>query len=219
MERITEADIRSELRPSAAAPPGRIALELIHDGSRPPEAVFDALAAIGWRRPVASPPPKDAVDWSTPDPLAGRRYTVRPFVAVAILEPVGNPVNGTLAALLTATIAVARALGISVDPELAPPVARRRRISLVVREETVDVVAAVVPPGAVVDRRPRSVRHTTTYRGGQVETEIPAAWLLLEVSESVATDVLDALSQLPVLVAPRIEGGGLEGGGLGGGGT
>lgn len=211
METNTEADIRSELRRSAAAPPGRYALELIYDGSRPPEAVFDAFAAIGWHRPVGSPPPKDAVDWSTPDPDTGRRYTVRPYAAVALLEPVGNPVNGTLAALITTTITVARALGIRVEAELAPAVPQRRRISLVVKEELVDAIAAVVPPGSLVDRQSRSVLRTTTYRGGQVDTEIPAAWLLLEVPESAAEQVMDALSRMPVLVAPRVEGGGVEG--------
>src|SRR5690606_30025427 len=53
-----------------------------YDGSRPPTALFGAWNDLGWRAPVPASPPRDAIDWSTPDPVRGTNHTIRPFTVV-----------------------------------------------------------------------------------------------------------------------------------------
>jgi hypothetical protein len=52
-------------------------LEVGYDGHRPPHDLFADLTMIGWRVPPTPPPPRAAIDWSTPDPATGERYTVQ----------------------------------------------------------------------------------------------------------------------------------------------
>lgn len=52
-----------------------------YDGSRPPTALFAAWAGLGWQPPVPASPPRDAIDWSTPDPVRRTNHTIRPFPA------------------------------------------------------------------------------------------------------------------------------------------
>lgn len=68
----------TEIRISAAGsrPPE---LEIDYDGLEPPMALFEDLTMIGWTPPVAAPPPARSIDWSTPDPTTGERFTVRPY--------------------------------------------------------------------------------------------------------------------------------------------
>lgn len=63
-------------------------LEVGYDGLEPPTGLFDDLAMVGWRPPTPEPPPKHAIDWSTPDPATGQRFTIRPWrVEGARVEP------------------------------------------------------------------------------------------------------------------------------------
>lgn len=61
---------------------GAAVVHLRYDGTRPPTEVLTELRRAGWRDAVPSPPPAAAVDWSRPDPVAGTRYSLRPFQAV-----------------------------------------------------------------------------------------------------------------------------------------
>jgi len=54
-------------------------LSVDYDGLVPPVLLFDDLAMIGWRPPAPTPPPASAIDWSTPDPVAGTSHSVRSY--------------------------------------------------------------------------------------------------------------------------------------------
>jgi hypothetical protein len=63
-------------------------LEVAYDGLTPPEDLFDDLRMIGWRPPSAASPPRSAIDWDTPDPTTGTRFTVRNWrVEGQVVEP------------------------------------------------------------------------------------------------------------------------------------
>jgi len=47
----------------------------------PPDTLFRSLEAIGWRIPPPGPRPKEAIDWSTPDPATGEAFTILPWTA------------------------------------------------------------------------------------------------------------------------------------------
>lgn len=63
-------------------------LEVAHDGLEPPSALFADLEMIGWRPPAPASPPRSAIDWSTPNPCTGERFTIRNWrVEGQIVEP------------------------------------------------------------------------------------------------------------------------------------
>lgn len=71
-----------------ARPPHTAFLVVGYDGLRPPAALFDDLAMIGWTPPTPAPPPRDAIDWDTPNLETGERFTVRSYrVDGAVVEP------------------------------------------------------------------------------------------------------------------------------------
>ena len=196
------AAIDAELRLAADHAPGRTELELVYDGTRPPEALFDSIARLGWHRPVAAPPPRSAVDWSTPDPVRGTRYTVRPFAAVVHLVP-GERHDAPRS--VDEVVAVARAHGVRIAPALEPSAGVIALVSVTVAPNSVDGVVGAVPQAAVVDPPARYVTRPSPYRGRTTETEQPAVWLLFQVPAEVLDEVISTLARSPVLVAPRIE--------------
>lgn len=63
-------------------------LEVAYDGLEPPRALFADLEMIGWCPPVPASPPHSAIDWSTPNPCTGDRFTIRNWrVEGQIIEP------------------------------------------------------------------------------------------------------------------------------------
>lgn len=71
-----------------ARPPHTSFLVVSYDGLAPPKALFADLEMIGWIPPVLAPPPRSAIDWSTPDETTGERFTVRSWkVEGAVVEP------------------------------------------------------------------------------------------------------------------------------------
>ncbi|WP_334144787.1 hypothetical protein [Rhabdothermincola sp.] len=63
-------------------------LEVAYDGLEPPSALFADLEMIGWRPPAPASPPRSAIDWSTPNPRTGERFTIRNWrVERQIIEP------------------------------------------------------------------------------------------------------------------------------------
>ena len=76
---------------------GHVQVEVTYDGTRPPRALFADLTMIGWEAPALAPPPREAIDWTVPNPETGERFTVRSYlVEGAIVEaPRGSGPRGT----------------------------------------------------------------------------------------------------------------------------
>jgi hypothetical protein len=103
--------IATEVRvPAAAAGPE---VEVIYDGRHPPHELFARWADLGWLPPTPAMPPRDAIDWSTPDEASGRRYSLRPFRAVGRATLARRDLRPTVAT--AAALDAARALGYLVD--------------------------------------------------------------------------------------------------------
>ncbi len=63
-------------------------LEVAYDGLAPPTGLFADLEMIGWRPPSIASPPRSAIDWTTPDPETGQRFTIRDWrVTDQVVEP------------------------------------------------------------------------------------------------------------------------------------
>jgi hypothetical protein len=50
-----------------------VRVDVDYDGLRPLRALFADLTMIGWQAPAFTPPPRDAIDWSMPNPETGKR--------------------------------------------------------------------------------------------------------------------------------------------------
>lgn len=85
-----------------------------YDGSRPPTALFDAWTGLGWQAPVPASPPRDAIDWSTPDPARNRNHTIRPFPATGTAT-LDETRRRDADALVQAALHVAAQLGCTVE--------------------------------------------------------------------------------------------------------
>ena len=57
------------------------ALRVDYDGRYPPLELFFVWTSLGWTAPVPASPPRDAIDWSTPDVARGTSHTIRRFAA------------------------------------------------------------------------------------------------------------------------------------------
>src|SRR5690606_39213577 len=80
----TDSDATTPRRPpvvSVVSTSTSTALRVDYDGTRPPLELFFVWTSLGWRAPAPAGPPKDAIDWSTPDPAKGTSYTIRSFPA------------------------------------------------------------------------------------------------------------------------------------------
>jgi hypothetical protein len=69
---------------------GWVSLQLHYDGREPPVGLLDDIAHLGWSVPPPPARPASAIDWYTPDPLTGQRFTVRPWHAVHDIEAPGR---------------------------------------------------------------------------------------------------------------------------------
>jgi hypothetical protein len=69
---------------------GWVQLQLHYDGRRPPIGLLDDIARLGWSVPPPPSRPASAIDWYTPDPMTGERFTVRPWRAVHDIDPPGR---------------------------------------------------------------------------------------------------------------------------------
>jgi hypothetical protein len=97
----------------------RTALVFDYRGDQPPLALFNELRAAGWVTPAPVAPPADALDWSRPDRVNDRRWTVRPYLvegAVAVPDPRSTGPDVTRE-WLQATLA---GLGVELEPEAVP---------------------------------------------------------------------------------------------------
>lgn len=65
-----------------------LTLEVSYPGLEPPVALFSDLEMIGWKVPPPVPPPATAIDWTTPNPVTGERFTITEYlVEAAVVEP------------------------------------------------------------------------------------------------------------------------------------
>ena len=192
-----------------------VELELIYDGTFPPQTLFDALEASGWEHPVVVPPPASAIDWSTPDPIKGTRYTVLPYRAVSRVALVGSDRSGRAVELAMAT---AHAHGAMVPDRYRPGVTLETgptsptpddagsvaTLTVVLPIDRVDVTLTTLGEAVVlVDQHPTTVKRTHSYRGRSVETEAPATELVLRVRSGRLADVQSELSRV-ASVAPTV---------------
>jgi hypothetical protein len=184
-------------------------LRVVYDGSRPPLELFSRLAAIGWDPPVPAPPPKEAIDWSTPDPVAGTRHTIRPFTATGTATL--SPGRADEEQLVAAAAAAATALGCRMegvaDVDLrdgsSGPVDTGRndgatvRVTTFVAEHLLDTALVLVGRlGLVATTDTVTTRQMFSYRGRLAESEVRAHRISVDVPPGRADDTVAALREI-----------------------
>lgn len=85
-----------------------------YDGAHPPTPLFAAWAGLGWQAPVPASPPRDAIDWSTPDPVRGTNHTIRSFPATGTAT-LDDARRRDARRLVQAAVEVAASLGCRVE--------------------------------------------------------------------------------------------------------
>ena len=188
---------------AAGSPIGITELEVVYDGTAPPFELFSALARGGWNQPVVSPPPRSAIDWGTPDPVNGTRYTISPYRAVSRVAPKSDRASGDL---IDAAMTMARAHGASVPDH---PVDETTRTDTLADTLTDIVVSAVIatarlegtlemfgPSVVVLERTPTVITATNTYRGRTCESQSPAIRLSVCVPAAGLDEVTSILQQV-----------------------
>lgn len=172
-----------------------------YDGSRPPTALFEAWTRLGWQAPVPASPPRDAIDWSTPDPSRETTHSIRPFPATGTAT-LDETRRRDVDALVLAALAVAEELGCHVDPSARPApsapeeidlrdapapaptrvprlrrsAGARARVRATVPTAEVDEVARVVVGlGASIDHEPEPPRHADDEPLSRVTVAAPAS--------------------------------------------
>lgn len=74
---------------------GTVRLSIDFDGAQPPDQLFADLEMIGWNVAAMPPPPREAIDWSTPDPATGQRFTLSSWQVVGfVVEPPPGSARG-----------------------------------------------------------------------------------------------------------------------------
>jgi hypothetical protein len=143
-------------------------LEIRYDGTAPPLALLEDLRTIGWVPPVPSPPPATAIDWSSPDPRTGARYTLRSYAAV------GHAVPGPDAqdlAVLERVVARHRGTGSTEHAEAAEPADAPTAAPAPGPEGARPRSEREVQIGATVDEaRATEIRDALTRRGWAVRS-------------------------------------------------
>lgn len=137
-------------------------LELSYDGLAPPTALFDDLAMIGWQPPVPAPPPRSAVDWSTPDEATGQRFTIRPYRVTdqRVDPPAGTGSRGQWTpderrAFLHTLEGVLRRHGLALDGSTPPaPASDAATLPPPPAPAPADVAAPAAPPPVDLDALP-----------------------------------------------------------------
>jgi hypothetical protein len=195
-------EIRLEVSVASGSPIGITELEVVYDGTKPPIGLFDALVAAGWSQPVAAPPPRSAIDWATPDPAAGTRYTIAPYRAVSrvALPPDRNGTGLVDAGLVDAAMVTAASHGASV-PVLVPTTPEASLadaiVSAVIATPRVEGAVAMFGPSVVVlERTPTVITTTNTYRGRTCESQAPAIRISVCVPAAELDDVTTILQQV-----------------------
>lgn len=202
-------------------------VHLVYDGTNAPRDVLAELSRAGWRDARPCPPPKEAIDWNTPDDTTGKRYSLRPFRAVTTAVYDGGGEH-RVDAVRRATALLARAglLGSPADeppvheppvhepPVHEPPVpalldevqarrsadARTATLELVVNDTMAPSIRLRIAPfGSIVDDRPDVLVTATTFRGNRSETMTAIVRIQLAVESARYDELLSELSALPII--------------------
>ena len=167
-------------------------LHVLYDGSRPPLELFSAWAELGWLAPTPATPPREAIDWGTPDPRSGRSYSLRSWSATgtATLTQHSPDDDARLAGALDA----ARRLGCEV---VDPPGAEDGLVhitAVLLAHSAPSLVDGVRARGGSVRTRDISISRTVRYRGSTNEIETPAVEVEIDITERQADAVVSALA-------------------------
>lgn len=97
----------------------RIGLVLDYRGDHPPLRLLLVLREHGWSTPTPLPPPAGAIDWSRPDPVAGRPWSLRPYRVRGALAVPGPAASRQAASVAWLEHALGR-LGLHLETEFVP---------------------------------------------------------------------------------------------------
>ncbi|QGG94501.1 hypothetical protein [Actinomarinicola tropica] len=170
---------QTEARGAGATPPvvavvassTSTSLVVHYDGSRPPTALFAAWTGLGWRAPVPASPPRDAIDWATPDPVRGTNHTIRPFAATGTAT-LDDGQRRDVDDLVGAALDLAAQLGCDVERPVPAEIDLRDGA-----HPTVDAVVDLTDGPRTLPRAPRRTPRLRRGRGAQarVRATIPTA--------------------------------------------
>lgn len=90
------------------------ALRVDYDGRHAPLELFFVWTSLGWHAPVPASPPRDAIDWSTPDVGRGTNHTILPFRATGTAT-LDTTHRVDLDEMVTSALDAAKRLGCRVD--------------------------------------------------------------------------------------------------------
>lgn len=197
---------------------GSAVVHLRYDGTLPPTEVLSQLQRAGWRDAIPSPPPAAAVDWSTPDPVAGTRYSLRPFQAVTDAVFTGTreerraAVDGARDLLRRGGFVEAgddetgddqagasSPAATTGGPDVAPATARDGHLAtleIVADESQASLVRVMVGRvGTVVEERPDARVVEVVFRGNRSETVTAVVRFVAEVPHDHVDALVRELSQ------------------------
>lgn len=134
-------------------PTGPPEVVVAYDGTSAPLTVFLNLGAVGFSGMAAQPPPADAIDWATPDPVRGTAHTVLAYRAVSVGRYDGAPKDRERA-LDAARLILERLARPSLPPPPdapPPPVAATAANRASTRPSTASPVPPSRPNGKTID--------------------------------------------------------------------
>jgi hypothetical protein len=126
------------------------ALRVDYDGRHPPLELFFVWTSLGWSSPVPASPPREAIDWSTPDPTRGTSHTIRPFRATGTAT-LDSTSRAHADEMVREALDAARRLGCEVDTPAPTPEIDLREAS----EPAVADTRVAATSRSVFPRRPR----------------------------------------------------------------
>ena len=200
------------------------ALRVDYDGRHPPLELFFVWTSLGWTSPVPASPPREAIDWSTPDPARGTNHTIRPFRATGTAT-LDSTSRSQADEMVREALEAARRLGCEVDvpaptPEIdlrdvpepaAPETTRPPTARSVFPRRPKGALARVraIVPDASLDSAQDAARTigavlATDPEPGRAEDAEPRSRVTFEVPASAADAAMRVLGSISI-GTPTIE--------------
>jgi hypothetical protein len=190
-----------------------------YDGRQPPLELFEVWAGLGWQAPTPATPPRDAIDWDTPDPVTSKPYSLRSWAATGVASLPRHP--GDDRRRMADALEAARRLGCEVDgainspppptslpPSFLPAVPASQgnvRITAVLLSHAApSLIAGARSRGATVHAHETSISRTVRYRGSTTVTQTPAVEVEIAVDEREVEAIVSALTP-HATSAPEVE--------------
>ena len=175
---------------------------LRRSAAEPPVEVFAAWAEMGWVPPTPTPPPRSAIDWTTPDPATGRPYSIRPYRAEGVAVPrpgirVDERHVDDALEVLRASIGLAAAVPAPENDDHMVRISTSQPV-----HAAGEVEARARAMGAAVQRRQTTVERQVPYRGSTNTVSSPVVDLAIDVARSRMRAVLDVASR--TALAPAV---------------